>query len=364
VLLANGDELYGRLNSFDGAHLGLATWFTNALSIPRAAVRSLSFLPKDFEITYDGISDTNGWLTSATAPNAPPLVNWHFRDGAFVCNGSGPLGRDVGLTNSSAIEFEMESDGVFQLGLSIYADARTNLENASSSYYFVVMPGQVILHPVHGGSRMDLLGTAVLPNKGSQGHWHFEIVTDRSDNSLAFYQDGLLVKKWVDTNGFAGNGSFLVFHEIYQGSVVKLSNLRVTHWQGRFDPVLAVAAPTNTADALNLVNRDRSVGKLTGYAGGRLQFDLGGRPIEIPRERVTRIDFAAAEPAPATAQMRATFAGGGVLSFDLDHWGAEELTGHSAVYGPLTIPARCARQLEFNLGRPRQEKDEFEQLDR
>jgi hypothetical protein len=93
--------------------------------------------------------------------------------------------------------------------------------------------------------------------------------------------------------------------------------------------------------------------------------------LDVPLERVTQMEFAEAKvPAesPSPWQVRAHFPGGGSISFQLEKWNDQGVSGRSAIFGALAFQPGAIREMEFNLNRPKEdgvvvETKEFEELD-
>ena len=77
IRFATGDDLFGSLVSLDGGTMEFNTWFGGAMKIPRAAVQTITFLPTNYSIVYEGPSDASDWViaTCRSGPNAPWLAH-------------------------------------------------------------------------------------------------------------------------------------------------------------------------------------------------------------------------------------------------------------------------------------------------
>jgi hypothetical protein len=150
-----------------------------------------------------------------------------------------------------------------------------------------------------------------------------------------------------------------------------LSHLKISQWQGHAEPDMILTA-TNT-DAVHFINHDRAFGTIQSIQEGKVRLAMSGTVLDVPLERVTRMEFAAApartEPS-GPWEVRAHFPGGGSLSFEVDKWDPKEISGRSAILGPLALQPNAIRELEFNLNRPKANEDvgaaenkEFEELD-
>jgi hypothetical protein len=78
-----------------------------------------------------------------------------------------------------------------------------------------------------------------------------------------------------------------------------------------------------------------------------------GTDLTIPLERITRVALTKPEAKPEAKrpwEVRAHFAGGAAVSFDLKQWEGRTLSGRSRNFGPVAFDAQHIRRLQFNLG--------------
>ncbi len=346
VRLANGDVFFGGLSAMDGEGLSLSTSFAGDAKIPRAAVQSISFLPRDFAVVYDGPLTAQEWQIS-------PPTSWSFRDGVFVSSGAGALSSDFNVPGSVTLEFDVAWDSVYALMVSVYSGQRQDSEGFNA-YLFTFSASSVDVRR-QSPTTMSVLGRADLPPPAQKGKYRFTIQCNRTDGSFAVFADHQLVKRWKDTQGFFRDGPRIFFTDMSGRTGVRLSNIRLMSWQD-VEPELTFSTQTNL-DAVSLVNRDTALGTITGIEGGNLKLLLGTRALTVPLARVTRIDFSTnAAPVPAESQdVRAWLTGGGRVSFQLERWEKDKIAAHSALFGDFILQPQSIRELEFNLGRPKSE---------
>ena len=347
---ANGDNLYGTLTSLSLDQVGLTTWFGGEMKIPRAALQNITFLSKSFKMLYEGPADSSGWEIGRTAP-----VYWSYRDGTFIGTGPGALGRDMQLNGSSSIEFDLAWTGTFDLLINLYSASRERLDYNSHSYILQLNPEQAGLQRVHEGVTPNNLGTIAMPDLKGRAKMRVKIFTNKEEGTVALFIDDALIKRWKDSTGFAATGTGLLFYVMRPGMTVKLSNISVSEWDGKFEPVGSSGVRTNN-DAIAFINHDRAGGKIETLQDGKIGLMFGEHHLNVPLERITQIDFAVTAD-PATVHrpgvVRAWFPGGGSLSFKLEKWDDKHIAGQSAVFGPLAFQPRSIRELEFNLDRPK-----------
>jgi len=362
----NGDDLYGSIASMDNEHVDFRTWFGGPMVIPRAAVRAITFLSTHYSVVYEGPYDEGGWMVVNNSPKS-----WTFHDGAFIGDGQGTLGRDLNLTNSATVEFDLAWSGLFSLEVGIYCDVMDRLEINGGSCVLALSPGKVSLRQVQSlGVPFNLVGVPV-PEGEAKNRMHVAIECDKAEGTVSVFINHNFAKTWKDCN-FLGSGTGVLFQQqpsMFASATIKLSHLKISQWQGRAEP--ESFAPIGTNDAIHFVNNDRAVGNIESIQDGKARLNMAGSSLGIPLERVTQIEFAAAKtPAesPGAWQVRAHFPGGGSVSFQLEKWDDKEVSGRSAIFGPLAFQPGAIREMEFNLNRPKEEtvvaeSKEFEGLD-
>jgi hypothetical protein len=366
---ANGDDLFGSIASLDSERLGFRTWFGGAMNISRAAVRSITFLSSNYSIVYEGPYDASGWTVANNASQS-----WSYHDGCFVGSGPGTLSRDLSLTNSATVEFDLDWNGPFQLLVGVYSDLQTRRD----SYWLEFSSQQVSLRHAPAIGLPRNFGGVPLPGAGSKGKIRAAIQCNRQEGAVSVFVNNTMLKTWKDQGGFPAVqpgfvqalGTGLVFQqEGVAGATLKLGNFKVSQWQGPSEPDTTVE--TANTDSIHFINHDRAAGKITGIQNSKVTLALGDTVLNIPLERVTQINFAGAgAPSPAAGPwvVRAHFPGGGSLSFQLERWDDKMVCGQSPIFGSLSLQSAAIRQMEFNLDRPKGEgtavaDKEFDSLD-
>jgi hypothetical protein len=362
----NGDDLYGFITSLDNERMGFTTWFGGSMVIPRAAARAITFLSTNYSVVYEGPYDEGGWVVANNSPKS-----WTFHDGAFIGTGQGALGRELNLTNSCTVEFDLAWSGLFSLEVGIYCDVAERLEVNGGSCVLDLTPGKVNLRQNRNmGGPFNLSGVPV-PEGDSKNRMHVAIECDKTEGTITVFINHLLAKTWKDCN-FQGSGTGVLFQHqpnIFASTTVKLSHLKISQWESRSEP--ETFAPAATNDAIHFVNHDRAVGNIDSIQDGQARLNLAGTLLNIPLQRVTQIEFAAAKAtgeSPGPWQVRAHFPGGGSVSFQLEKWDDKAVSGRSAIFGSLAFQAGAIREMEFNLNRPKDDtvvsdNKEFEGLD-
>jgi hypothetical protein len=362
---ANGDDLYGSISSLDDQKLGFNTWFGGSMVIPRAAVRAITFLSPNYSVVYEGPYDTGGWVVVNNSPKS-----WTFQDGAFIGAGAGTLGRELNLTNSTTVEFDVAWNNFFMLEVGIYCDVLDRVDFNSGSCIVNLTPQKVALSQMQNvGVQFGLAGVQ-LPISEEKSRMHVAIECDKAEGTVSVFVNHLLAKTWKDCN-FNGGGTGILFMQraMFSYTTLKLSHLKITQWEGRCEP--ETSSPPTNSDVMYFVNHDRAAGKIESIQDGKARLALAGTLLDVPLERVTQMDLAEAKvpvESPSPWRVRAHFPGGGSLSFQLEKWNDKAVSGQSALFGSLAFQPDAIREMEFNLNRPKEDgvvaaTKEFEELD-
>jgi len=346
----NGDDLFGSVTALDDDHLTFNTWFGGSMTIARASVQTVTMLSSNYTILYDGPGDES-WVIDNHNPES-----WSLIDGTFVSGAPGSLGRDFKLSGSSTIEFDLAWSDVFGLQVFIYTDDVEHMD-FRNSYELDFTRDQVSFRRADSSRQFPFrpFGSVPLPNTAGKSKVRITIQSNKEEGTVAVFADNALAKRWKDENGFNASGGGVLFSQAgLTGATLKLSNFKVSQWQGRYEPETSAVA-TNV-DVIRFINHDQAAGKITGISGGKVKLTLNDTLLQIPLQRVTQINFAAA-PVPPQArgpwEVRAHFPRGGSLSFQLEKWDGKEVLGHSAIFGSLAFQPGQIRQLEFNLDHPK-----------
>ena len=343
----NGDEIFGKAISLEGSELEIETTIAGRITADKNSITSMAFLSKGLSTLYEGPNGIHEWVLAKT-PNT-----WHYRDGTLMANGPGVIGRDMKLTGSSSIQFDLGWSGQFNMILVLYTDSLDRFDYSSHCYVFYLGAGYVNAQRVQGGVGAMNLGHAQIPAMTRKNKMKVEIRANKEDSSLALYADGALIQKWRDTSGFVASGSGVVFSSNI--GAPRISNIRVSDWDTKIDPETGTNAPAGPQDTVFLVNRDKVAGKVEAFKDGKIKLVAGETSLEIPIERVTQVAFSHAEPAKASEEpwdVRATFAGGGAVTFRLEEWG-KALVGTSKWLGKVSFSPEALQQIQFNLARSR-----------
>ena len=356
--LTNGDELPGNLKSLDEKEVVIETWYAGTLTVPRAKVAALRPAGPSPRAIFAGPDSLDGWtMGKALAGNLNP-GQWHFANGAFIATQPASIARDVKLPPSSSLEFDLAWQGTFALAVALYTDslqpvrlAQTADEPPFGGFYSLQLNSfstQLLL--VRHKEPVAQLGMAVIPTLQNTNRARLAIKSSREQKSITLLINGVPAKQWVEPEKFFGEGTGIRLVHQGQGPM-RITNLRVTEWDGRLEETVAPLVPNVSNDVGRLMNRDSVAGRLTEWKDGKFRFAIGDKSMEVPLDRVAQVDFAT-ERAQVTpmqpGDVRVFFTGRGSLTFALERWTAEGVRVSSGNFGKAEFAPRAFSRIVFS----------------
>jgi len=348
--LTNGDEVPGNIVSLDDKTLLLDTWYAGRLSIPRAMLRRITPLADTDSSIYEGPTGLDGWTVGRMSGGR----SWSFRDGALIGTSYGTIGRDMKLPDLSNIEFDAVMRGNSQFSIGIYSDRADNFGNC---YMLQLSNGYTELQRYSRNGGSNDLGSTQLQNVMRRDKSHIELRTNKDKKSIWLLVDGKVVKEWTDPAEFNGAGGNVIF-SCQPGTFVKISNIKVTKWDGKFDDSSPASGEKTSEDTVQLANEDKVSGHLVSIHDGKAKFSSSYAELTIPLERIDQVDLSSAhsdEAKPAPSDVRAYFPDGGSVTMQLMQWDAKGCTGSSANFGKASFSPDAFSRMVFNL--PAQQQD-------
>ena len=356
----NGDELVGNVRAIKDNTLSFQSWFGDNVQAQLPALEAILFSARSYNLLYEGPTGTNGWRIGKNPRS------WEYKDGAFVANGADLLGRNFGLSNSSTLEFDLAWSGPFSLSITLYAQVIDRFDYSSSAYLIYLGNGAISVQRVQAGAGAVMLGQNQIPEMYRKNKMRFEIRCNKEDATITLYADGKFVQRWKDNSqgGFVAKGGGIVFFSQVEARSLKLSNIRVAEWDGRFEPDSMTNLPPDQ-DVVFLANRDKVFGKVLALEETKATVEARQAKLDIPLERVTQIRFAKADAETNTLpnEVRASFPGGESVVFNMEKWNGTEVKGTSRTFGPLTFDPKGIRELQFNLNRTADQDEDTANVD-
>jgi hypothetical protein len=362
--LANGDALAGNLVACDRDALTLDTWYAGKLKIPRRVLQTLAFNARTNQVLFDGLTGLDGWTQGdATKGNAVGEAGqWSYRNGAFYADKSASIARDLKLPDRSQIQFDMAWRGPLFLAIALYTDSLQpirldNKENGPDfgAFYSLRFANTVFvtLEPIRKKEPRAQLGEPLIIQSLSQKERvHVDVRMSKAEHRVALFFDGMLIKDWIDPRGFAGDGTGirLVNNPLSSGNLVKVSNFRVSKWNGVLDDA-AIEAPDTSHDVILLESGSKTSGAVASIADGQISLLTAGGATTLPLADVSAIEFAQFQgqspPTAAAVNAHAIFRQGGGVTFQLLTWRPDGVAGVSPDFGKVTFDPAAFARLQF-----------------
>jgi hypothetical protein len=356
VLLVNGDSLEGELVSCDREAIALQTWYAGRLSIPRTSLQSLVFIRRSPAV-FDEITGLDGWTQAVSAAAAPgESGQWTYRDGAFYASKTASIARDVKLPDVAEIQFDLAWKGALNLAVALYTDSLRPIYLLGKdqgpdfgAFYSLRLDNAIYktidLWPIKKMERLHGLGQLAFPALNNKDRVRIDLRVSKPQHKIALSLDDTLVKEWDDPDGFTGEGTGMRFVQ-NPGGVLKLSHLRITHWDGIFEEPPSDA----THDAFWTEKGVQASGDIASIVNGNMSVRTSHGTAEIPLAQLKAITFSRQQgnfPQTQAATVRATFAQGGGLTFILESWRPTEMIIRSADLGKARINPGAITRLEF-----------------
>jgi hypothetical protein len=387
IHLGEGGLLQGSLVSCDAESVVLDTWYAGRLTIARNAIQSLS-VSSASTTSFDGITTMEGWTQgSAAAAFAGEAGQWTYRNGGFYASKAASIARDLALPDVAEIEFDLAWKGALNLAIALYTDSLqpillSNKENGPDFGGFYSLRIQSVFMQLmritkHDPLNQASLGDLVVPSLSQSNRIHMDLRASKPQHSIALFIDGALIKQWIDPAGFAGEGKGVRFVQNPPGGAVRISNLRVSHWDGIFEDTRP-ADVDPSRDTAWLSDGSVLTGAIESIANGKLTVQTAKEKVEVPLARLREVMFAQhtgkapangpvsfravpgtgpalnyqwqlAQPGGKSApensgNTRASFAQGGIVTFQLDSWSPEGVLAHSSAFGKARFnPAAFVR---------------------
>jgi hypothetical protein len=355
VQFTNGDEMLGQIVSLDADTLVLDTWYAGPLQIPRQMVRSLHPNRGHSSAIYEGPTTIDDWKRGNVG-RRDSQGEWQYSNGALVSFGRGSIGRDFELPDLLSMDFELSWTGYLQLMMALYTD---NLESFGGNTYSLQINGSsVFLQRMTQGRGSSSIGTSEVPGLQQKNRVRVGLRISRPQKSISLLIDGTLAKRWTDPADFAGKGNGIVFFHQGQGAV-RINDLRLTEWDGKLEDD-SVTEVTPKEDLVRLLNNDKMSGQLESLRDGAVQFTTAFASMEVPLERVDQITLSsetASQATPTPGDIRATFAGKGSITFQLERWDDQRAVGQSPNFGSARFDPAAFSLIQFNLDQPRVRSD-------
>lgn len=354
VHFTNADQMTGDLAQLNATNLILETWHSGTVTIPRDHIRLIRMIPTHFKTIFNGPDGLAGWTMGDVSIEDAGV--WTYANQALYATKAASIARDIRLPDQSILEFDIAWRESFNFAIALYTDylhpiSLRNKElgpDFGGFYSLQISPRTVNLLHVTKQQPLRYLGPLAIRSFDGKSKAHITIKCDKPRRSVTLFIDGELVKQWIDDAGFGGQGTGVRL--VHQGvGSMRLSRLRATEWDGRFEAPPSLP-PNAGQDFALLASRQRVAGEIQSIDNGKIAVQTAEGLVAISWRDAIHVELAPAKAAPLTPETghsRAWFDTVRSVSFKLEKWEGNRVTATSPNFGTLEIDASAFRQIEF-----------------
>lgn len=232
--------------------------------------------------------------------------------------------------------------------IGLFADNPDDLYN--NSYLMQFSGSYINVQRIRRGGGASNMGQSEAYQLNSLNKANFEIYADREKKIITLFINGTFIKQWKDNSEAPLNGT--CFHLQQQTvNLIKITNLRIEEWDGRLDIKLSGENTSVENDIVELINRDKISGTLLAIKDGKIKFTTSFAEMDIPMERVYSFELSsknATNIQRTKNEIVAYFAGKGCVSFQLEKWTTNSVTGISKSFGKFNFTPEAFSRILFN----------------
>ena len=358
IRLRGDDLVSGVIESCDSSTVRIATPSAGVITAQRSALVSIVAPPPPETAVYQGPTGLDGWVQGSSALAPFEGQQWSYRTGAFYAANSASIARDVHLPPMASIQFDLRWQSQFQVNVALYADsaqpvsllAKDN-EPAFSGFYSLQLNNATAnLMAVKQGDALRNFDPVILQSITQADRAHVDVRVNTNHGSFYLLLNGVMVKEWTDPTGFIGKGTMLRFVNSGSFGPVKISNIRVTRWDGVLSERPSVD-PSGGRDVIRLDDDSVVQGRLLAIADSKMTLSNAQGIVEIPLSRLRQLDFAkpsSSQPSvPPTGYVRVFFGQSSRLTLKVDQFDRKTLRGANADFEKVEIDGSSVTRLQL-----------------
>lgn len=393
VLLTNGNTFSGQLDLADAERVVMSNTPAGQIEFKRSHLKAI--IPTAVgigKVTFTGPTSEKDWIFGSSknvmggigilpvprfAPNLPLqakkgiIGKFEFKANCITSTGSGATaGRKVEFPDKALIEFDVDwstsgrASGYFSLNVNLFTDNLKSPANGNSYALKLSQTGanlnrqskrngEIISGRVGPNARVNLTGI------GSRAR--YSLRTNKKSRAFILSINGVQIANWKDKEAFAGKGNGLLFTS-RAPYPLKVSNIRISQWDGRKPVASADATISPKQDTIRLINEDTVTGTITRIGDGKVKINSSFGEVDIPWANSSLIQFAKSDQEAGALKtgkgmVRANLKGAGVLNFKLISWTEDKLEVESPVFGKATLNGTMIDSITFNTAQKRDKGD-------
>ena len=233
IHMKNGDKLRCDFKKLDENNLFVQTSFAKEVKVPVENLLKMEFLPQTHEILYDSSEGLSGWKSSNRK-------SWSAEEGDLVSVYSGSTGTTLPQKDAIEVEFEAQWERSFYLALRFFSDSDGS-SYGNTGYHLSFSNNRLNLQAnkrIKGRVSRETLGSAMIDEITSGKKARFSIYAHRERKEFVIRVNDREVARWKDASeDFYPEGNGILFINQGGNSYVRLKELTMTGWDGKFFPM-------------------------------------------------------------------------------------------------------------------------------
>ncbi|MGC8744081.1 MAG: hypothetical protein ACP5T0_09400 [Verrucomicrobiia bacterium] len=359
IRLVNDDTFTANFSVLENDVVTADTWFCGKVKIPRSRIKSIT-PSAGAGLIYDGPRSLDGWTVynpgffanviiaggrqGMVPVQQQPQSPWFYTNNAFYNNGQGAIGRYFQLPEKTSIDFDLEWRG--NLALSVFFCSETLAPYTGRSYMMLFTYRGAYLHRRGTPTGITVLGQTEILEFAKNTKARVSIKVDKEQKNIALFINGIFQKVWKDEGDFIGDGNGILFNQ-QSSARIKISNIKISRWDGGVESADSVDSKS-TNDVVRLANKDIIEGRVSAISNQILNIKTGYGSLDIPLERVIRIEFATLNKQVADENLvRGYLSDFGTISFKIEEISRDKIIGFLPDTGRLVFSPSSFTMLQF-----------------
>ncbi len=346
IHLGNGDKLRCNFKRLEKDRLVVETGFANRIFIPLDKLRRMEFLPSTHEILYDSTEGLSKWKSSNRK-------SWTSEEGSLVSVFSGSTGTILPRKDALEVEFDAQWERSFYLAIRFFSDS-DGASYGNTGYHLSFSNNRLNLQAnkrVKGRITRETLGSTTISELTTKKSGRFSVFAHRERKEFIIRLNDREIARWKDASeDFFPDGNGILFINQGGNSYMRLKELSITGWNGKFFPLASKSRDDDSANAIVTFSNGDST-EITEGTGESDVFSLRTKrgDFEVPLERMRSLAFPSGEEEEMdTSEQVFLNRSLGRLSFDLKAIDDKTLTGTHPSFGEFTIPLTVIKKMSCN----------------
>ena len=355
---SQGDMLTGNLTDLTSDSIKLDTWYAGVITLKRKMVKSFQII-NNSPGNYHGPNNIKEWTSNITKPS------WKLTHGSLKSISTGSIGRDVGLTEKSHLQFTVNWASSMRFRILLYSNDVSSSD--PSACYDISFNGNFAYLNTKGKNARK--GIFAARGRGQNINIDtfnntalFDIYANRKSGNITLFINGqhaCVLQSGTPDPTDLGKAIHFISQDPYP---IEVSALAIEPWNGTSLPnqLTSIAPKSNNTEEDNkkslthhiiLKNGDKVPGKVAQVKDGRILIETDYTPIRIPLDRIKTLTLEDEEETPRkyAEDVRAWFHDGGRITLKLASFHDGKISGFNQAFGNVSIDLNAFSKIDFDI---------------